>query len=202
MPDTLVSPALSGTPFARLEREGRLLNPVFKGLTNAADRIGFRGELALRFGPHLADEARPPELSCEQVLAVADGRDPHIQFFAGWLLSFEHLTNVGEVLGEALSYQGKYFLFCDNIDLSSRYQVPYKEATFNVLPILESTVYNEILELLYLEKSELKTKDTAGKLDAIADAAMQFSFSFDTISYAEGLKVMGPIRNPNENRPV
>ncbi|MEM5299279.1 hypothetical protein VSR82_33825 [Burkholderia sp. JPY481] len=202
MPDTLASPALSGTPFARLDREGRLLNPVFKGRTNAADRFGFRGELALRFGPHLADEARPPELSCEQVMAVANAGDPHVQFFAGWLLSFEHLTNVGEVLGEALSHHGKYFLFCDNIDLSSRFQVPYKEATFYVLPILESTVYNEMLELLYLEKGDLKRTDTAGKLDAIVDAAMQFSFSFDTISYAEGLKLMGPIRDPNENRPV
>ncbi|SIT43639.1 conserved hypothetical protein [Paraburkholderia ribeironis] len=202
MTDTLSRHELDETPFARLQHEGRLLNAVFKGHTNTPRRIGFRGELALRFGPRLADEARPPELSCEQVMAVADVGDPYLPFFAGWLLSFEHLRDVAEVLGDALSASGKYFLFCDNIDLSSRYQVPYKGAMFYVLPIVESTVYNEMLELLYLEKSQLKKKDTAGKLDAVADAGMLVDLSFDTISYAEGLELMGPVRNPNENRPV
>ncbi|MPW24062.1 conserved hypothetical protein [Paraburkholderia piptadeniae] len=202
MTDTISPRELDETPLARLQHEGRLLNAVFKGHTDAPGRIGFRGELALRFGPRLADEARPPELSCEQVMAVADVGDPHLPFFAGWLLSFEHLRDVAEVLGDALSASGTYFLFCDNIDLSRRYQVPYNGAMFYVLPIVESTVYNEMLELLHLEKSELKRKDTAGKLDAIADAAILFDVPFDTISYAEGLEVMGPVRNPNENRPV
>lgn len=202
MTETLTRKELDDTAFARLEHEGRLLNPVFKGLTNTPGRAGFRGELALRFAPKLADEARPPELSCEQVMAVATVGDPHLPFFAGWLLSFEHLKDVAEVLGDSLSAGGKYFLFCDNIDLSKRYQVPYKGAMFYVLPILESTVYNEMLELLYLEKNELKKKDTAGKLDAVANSALRYDVTFDTITYAEGLELMGPVRNPNENRPV
>jgi hypothetical protein len=73
---------------------------------------------------------------------------------------------------------------------------------FYVLPIDESTVYNELLDLFYLEKNDLKKKDTAGKLDAVADAALKFDITFDTITYAEGLALMGPVRNPNENRPV
>jgi hypothetical protein len=93
-------------------------------------------------------------------------------------------------------------LFCNNIDLSKKYQVPYKGAMFYVLPIDESTVYNELLELLYLEKNDLKKKDTSGKLDAVADAALKYDVTFDTITYDEGLALMGPVRNPNENRPV
>jgi hypothetical protein len=73
---------------------------------------------------------------------------------------------------------------------------------FYVLPIDEATVYNELLDLLYLEKNELKKLDTAAKLDAIADAAMKFDVTFDMITYSEGLELMGPVRNPNENRPV
>jgi hypothetical protein len=45
---------------------------------------------------------------------------------------------------------------------------------FYVLPIDESTVYNELLDLLYLEKTELKKLDTAGKTDRVADAALKF----------------------------
>jgi len=198
----LATHPITDTAFARLESEGRLLNPVLKAPTGKPGRFGFRGELALRFAPKLADEARPPELLCGQAMAVAAAGEKHLPFFAGYLLSFEYLKDVAEVLGDTLSAGGKYFLFCNNMDLSRKYQVPYKGAMFYVLPIDESTVYNELLELFYIEKNDLKKKDTAGKLDAVADAALRFDITFDTITYAEGLALMGPVRNPNENRPV
>jgi hypothetical protein len=202
MTTTATLPEIDNSAFARLECEGRLLNPLHKALTAKPGRVGFRGELALRFAPKLADEARPPELFSAQAMAIANVGEKHLPFFAGYLLSFEYLKDVAEVLGDTLSADGKYFLFCNNIDLSKKYQVTYHGATFYVLPIDESTVYNELLELLYLEKNDLKKKDTAGKLDAVADAALKFKGSFPVITYEEGLKLMGPVRNPNENRPV
>jgi hypothetical protein len=202
MSTTLAEPGLMSTAFAHLETEGRLLNPVLKGPTHKPGRFGFRGELALRFAVKMADEARPPELTCDQVIAVAQEGNPKLPFFAGYLLSFEHLKDVAEALGESLTAGGKYFLFCNNIDLSKKYQVAMKGALFYVLPIDEATVYNELLELLYLEKTELKKLDTAGKTDRVADAALKFDVTFDTLTYEEGLKLMGPVRNPNENRPV
>ena len=202
MSTTLADPGLDTTAFARLQAEGRLLNPVLKGPTKTPGRFGFRGELALRFATKLADEARPPELTCDQVIAVAQVGNPRLPFFAGYLLSFEHLKDVAEALGDTLTAGGKYFLFCNNIDLSKKYQVAMHGALFYVLPIDEATVYNELLELLYLEKTELKKLDTAGKTDRVADAALKFDVTFDTITYAEGLALMGPVRNPNENRPV
>ncbi len=202
MSTTLAEPGLMDTAFARLEAEGRMLNPVLKGATKKPGRFGFRGELALRFAARMADEARPPELTCDQVIAAAHAGEPGLAFFAGYLLSFEHLKDVAEALGDSLTAGGKYFLFCNNIDLSKKYQVAMKGAMFYVLPIDEATVYNELLELLYLEKTELKKLDTAGKTDRVADAALKFDVTFDTITYAEGLALMGPVRNPNENRPV
>ena len=202
MTATLATTPIADTALAHLEAEGRLLNPLLKAPMSKPGRFGFRGELALRFAPKLADEARPPELLCAQAMAIANVGEKHLPFFAGYLLSFGYLKDVAEVLGESLSAGGKYFLFCNNIDLSKKYQVPYKGAMFYVLPIDESTVYNELLDLFYLEKNDLKKKDTAGKLDAVADAALKFNITFDTITYAEGLELMGPVRNPNENRPV
>ncbi len=202
MTATLATKPIDDTAFARLESEARLLNPLLKAATGKPGRFGFRGELALRFAPKLADEARPPELLSAQVMAMANIGEKTLPFFAGYLLSFAYLKDVAEILGDTLSADGKYFLFCDNIDLSKKYQVPYLGATFYVLPIDESTVYNELLELLYLEKNDLKKKDTAGKLDAVADAALKFNAKFEIISYEQGLALMGPVRNPNENRPV
>jgi hypothetical protein len=194
--------SLQDTAFARLDAEGRLLNSVLKGPTHVAGRFGFRGDIALKFQVKKADEARPPETATEQVIAAAEQGQPHLAFMAGFLLSFEYLKLVAEVLGDLLSPQGKYFFFCDNIDLATRYQVDYGGATFYILPIDEATVYNEMLELLYLEKTELKKLDTAGKTDAIVTKALGFNDSFPRISFEEGCKLMGPVRNPYENRPV
>jgi hypothetical protein len=190
------------TALGRLDAEGRLLNSVLKGATKKAGRIGFRGDIALKFQAKMADEARPPEISSDQVIAAAQEGESHISFLAGFLLSFEYLQLLAEVLGDALSPKGKYFLFCDNIDISKRYQVEFGGASFYILPIDEATVYNETLELLYLEKNELKKLDTAGKVDAIVDKAMGFSQSFPKITFEEGCKLMGPVRNIYENRPV
>lgn len=194
--------AITDTALGRLEAEGRLLNSVLKGPTRTPGRIGFRGDLALKFAEKRADEARPPEISSDQVIAVARAGEPYIAFFTGFLLSFEYLKLLAEVLGDALGPQGKYFLFVDNIDISKRYQVDFGGATFYVLPIDESTVYNELLSLLYIEKNDLKKLDTAGKTDAVADKALAFTGSFEKITYEQGLASMGPVRNIYENRPV
>jgi len=202
MTATAATSPIDKTVLGPLDQKRHLQNPVFKGPTHKPGRVGFRGELALRFSTQMADEARPPELTCDQILTVAQEGDKTLPFFAGYLLSFEYLKDVAEVLGTALSAGGKYFLFCNNIDLSKKYQVPYKGAMFYVLPIEEATVYNELLELLYIERNDLKKLDTGAKLDAIFEAATKYDVTFDTITYAEGLELMGPVRNPNENRPV
>ena len=190
------------TAFAKLETEGRLLNPVLKGPTERPGRFGFRGELAIKFAQQYADEKRPPELSADQVIAVATAGEQKITFLAAYLHSFELLTAMAEVLNGLLTPEGKYFIFCNNIDLLSKYMVDIDGVTFNILPIDEATVYNELLELLYLDKSALKRTTTSGKIDAIFDAAMKFNQAYEGINYAEGLKRMGPVRNRNENRPV
>jgi len=194
--------AITDTAFARLDAEGRLFNSVLKGPTKKAGRFGFRGDLALKFQAKMADEARPPEIAAEQIIAAANAGESHIAFLAGFLLSFEYLHLVAEALGDLLSPAGKYIFYVDNIDISKKYICEYGGATFYILPIDEATVYNEVLELLYLEKTELKKLDTAGKTDAIADKAVSFSASFPKITFEEGCKLMGPVRNPYENRPV
>lgn len=193
---------IAQTVFAKLDAEKRLQNPVFKDATKKPGRFGFRGELALKFAEQLADEARPPEITADQVMTIAGEGDAGIPFFTGYLLSFEYLQLLVDALGDTLKPDGKYILFCNNIDLLKKYTVKMNGATFYILPIDEATVYNEMLELLRLEKNDLKKLDTAGKLDAVADKALTFSANYPEITFEEGLKLMGPVRNPNENRPV
>lgn len=193
---------ISETPLGALEAEGRLFNPVLKGPMPGAGLFGFRGEIALKFAPKLADEARPPEILAEQVMLVGEAGKPTIPFLCAYLLSFEYLKSLVEVLGDSISESGKYFLFCNNIDLSTRYTVQYGGGTFQILPIDEATAWNELLELLYLERNDLKRLDTAAKLEAVYRKALDWNGSFPAMSFEEGLQRMGPVRNPNENRPV
>jgi hypothetical protein len=190
------------TAFARLEAEGRLLSPVLKAPTHAPGRFGFRGEIALKFAPKIADEARPPELKLDQVMATAEEGSLTLPFLTAYLLSFEYIKPLAEALGDLAGPDGRYFLFCNNIDPLERYRVPFGNVTFFVLPIDEAAVYNELLDLLGLERNALKKLDTAGKLDRIADAAAAFAAGYPLLGYEEGLAIMGPVRNPNENRPV
>lgn len=190
------------TVFGKLDAEKRLQNPVLKEATKKPGRFGFRGELALKFSEQLADEARPPEITCDQVMTFAQEGEKGIPFFTGYLLSFGYLDMLVDALDDTLMPDGKYFIFCNNIDLLKKYTVKMGGATFYILPIDESTVYNELLELLRLEKGDLKKLDTAAKLDAVAEKALKFTASYPEITYEEGLKLMGPVRNPNENRPV
>jgi hypothetical protein len=186
----------------QLDQQGRLLNPVVFSPGKGPRRSLFRGELAVKFAPVTEREKKPPEIKAEQVLMASEPGKSTLSFLACYLLSFAYLEPMVEVLGDLLVPDGKYFAFCGNIDLASRYQVTLRGATFYIFPLDEATVYNELLELLKIEKNDLKKLDSAGKLDAIVSGVKRFSKAYEAISYARGLELMGPVKNPGEHRPV
>jgi hypothetical protein len=198
----MTAPTIENTALGRLDREGRLLNAVLKSPTKKPCRFGFRGDIALKFQTQLADEKRPPEFSMEQVLTIAQDGESTIPILAGYLHSFAYLDVASEVLDGLLSPSGTYFMFCNNIDLLTKYRVILRGITFHVLPCDESTVWKEMMDLMGIDKNDVKKLDTAGKLDYLLDAATGFDGKYDTITFEEGLARMEPVKNRNENRPV
>ena len=193
---------IENTALGRLDKEGRLLNAVLKSETTKPGRFGFRGDIALKFQTQVADEKRPPDYSMEQVLTVAQEGEATIPVLAGYLHSFAYLADVANVLEGALSPDGSYFMFCNNIDLLAKYRTRLGNITFHVLPCDESTVWKEMLDLVGVDKNDIKKLDTAGKLDYLLDAAKGVDADYAEISYEEGLAKMEPVKNRNENRPV
>jgi hypothetical protein len=190
------------TPLGRLDGEGRLFNAVLKAPTTKPGRFGFRGDIALKFQASLADEKRPPEFSIEQVLTFAEQNETAIPVLAGYLHSFAYLDTAVEVLADVLSPSGTYLMFCNNIDLRKKYKVKIRDITFYILPCDESTVWKEMLDLMGFDKNDVKKLDTAGKTDFILDAVKDLDPGYEEITFAEGLDLMGPVRNRNLNRPV
>ncbi|TGN75017.1 hypothetical protein EOW77_0033365 [Bradyrhizobium yuanmingense] len=194
--------AIENTALGRLEREGRLFNAVLKGRTTKPGRFGFRGDIALKFQAQVADEKRPPDYSIEQVLTIAQEGERTIPVLAGYLHSLAYLSDVADVLDSALTPDGSYFIFCNNIDLLAKYRTTLGDITFHVLPCDESTVWKEMMDLIGIDKNDIKHLNPGGKLDHLLDAAKSLHISYEQISYAVALERMGPVTNRNENRPV
>jgi hypothetical protein len=190
------------TALGRLDKEGRLLNAVLKSPTTKPGRFGFRGNIALKFQTQVADEKRPPDFSIEQVITMAEEGESNIPILAGYLHSFAYLATVVETLDGLLSPSGTYLMYCNNIDLLAKYRVTLGDVPFYVLPCDESTVWKEMLDLMGIDKNDIKKLDTAGKLDYLLDAALGLETKYDTITYEQGLGLMTAVKNRNENRPV
>lgn len=188
---------LASTPLAKLQ--DHLLSPIVLGPTKVAGRFAFRGEMALKFTATLAGEKRPPEVKADQVILAAEGGKT--TFFSGHVASLAHLDLVTECLGADLVPTGKYFLFAGNLDISKKYQIDMNGIPFNVLPLDEATVYNELLDLFYLEKGDLKKLGGEEKIDAIIKGASGFNGKFPAIPFAQAVAEMGPVKVA-ENRPV
>lgn len=177
----------------------KLLSPTFSGPTGKTHRFGFRGELGLRFPPSIAGEKRPPEIKADQVILAAEG--DAIVFFAGHVDSLAHLGLIVDTMRSGLTASGRYFVFAGNVDLAKKYKIDVEGFTFYVLPLDEATVYNELLDLLYLDRGDLKRMSGEGKIDAIVDAAAGFAGKFPPTPYDQALAEMGPVKVA-DNRPV
>ncbi len=165
--------------FQRLEAEGRLLKPALNGPTHSPGRFGFRGEIALTF---------EPPVTLGAAFATAANGEANLSFLAGSLSAYKHLPALIEALGPNIKAGGKYFIYVSDLDRASRYQIEFNGVSFYVLPIDDTSVYNELVDFLYLDKTKMKKMDTAEKVDAIADAALKYTQAYETISFEEGLK--------------
>ncbi|ACK50834.1 conserved hypothetical protein [Methylocella silvestris BL2] len=171
--------SIESTPFKRLDAEGRLLKPAHKAETRRPGRFGFRGEIALTIDPPVTLEA---------AFATAEDGDAGLSFLAGSLSSYKQLPALVEALGAEVKADGKYFIYVSDLDRASRYQINMGGVPLYVLPIDDTSVYNELIDFLYLDKTKMKKFDTAEKLDVIADGAAKYDQAYEAISYEEGLK--------------
>jgi hypothetical protein len=106
------------------------------------------------------------------------------------------------VLDGLLRPDGTYFMFCNNVDLLAKYRITLGGITFYVLPCDETTVWKEMMDLMSVDKNDVKKLDTAGKLDYLLDVAARFKEPYEVISFEDAVKRMEPVKNRNENRPV
>lgn len=172
--------AITDTPFAKLDADGRLLKPALKADTHVAGRFGFRGDISYD----------GPEDVISEVFAVSESGKPAIGFLAGSIKAYESLPKLVETLAGSLDGEGKYFLYIGDLPLGLRFYIPIGDVKIFASFIDDNSVYNELIDAFYVDKVKLKKFDTAAKLDALADVGLAFSTvsNYEAVSYDDGLK--------------
>ena len=164
--------------------------------------FGFRGDIALKFQVQLADEKRPPEFSLEQVLTVAKENEPTLPILVGYLHSFAYLSDAVRGLdGSILSPTGTYFVFCNNIDLLAKYRVVMNGIPFFVLPLDESTVWKEMMDLMGHRQERREEAQCRRQARMLMDAAIGFDDGYEDITFEKGLEVMESGEEPQRKPP-
>lgn len=172
--------AITDTPFAKLESEGRLLKPTLKGDTHVEGRFGFRGDISYD----------SPETILKEVFSVSEAGKPAIGFLSGSIKEFETLPKLVETFGAALDSDSKIVVYVADIPRGSRWYIPIGATKVFVIFVDDTSVYNELIDIFYVDKVKLKKYDTSAKLDALADVGLKYAAvsDFEEISWEEALK--------------
>lgn len=158
------------------------------GKTSTAGISAFRGDLvliegALREGSTNIRDRKTPELTINQAAVLADS--DKILFVNGLLFKLEYLPIFVEKYKEALTPETVGLFYVENI--ATPMQIILEGVTFNLVPYKEGMIWNETLELLYIEKADLKGQSGEDKVLTMYEAAKSYKSKVAPISLEEAL---------------
>lgn len=183
--------------------QGLLWITTLVGKTSTAGLSAFRGDLiliegALNEGSTNIHDRKTPELVINQAAVLADSNK--ILFINGLFYKLEHLPIFVEKYKDALDADTVALLYVENIAVPM--QIVYEGITFKLLPYKEGMVWNETLEALYIEKSDLKGQSGEDKVIILYEAAKGFKSKTDPITLEEGLTKTIEVKKSLNGGPV
>jgi len=138
---------------------------------------GYRGSLVIIEGKVLsANKQLPPKATAKQVIAIADDT---LSFFAAELVTMDDFEPMIEKYKEFFTPDTVSYLFI--IDLDKPVTLEYEGLTFVCIPLDESSVWNELLDIADLEKSELKRMSTEEKTQTLVDEVKNSTTNYEKV---------------------
>jgi hypothetical protein len=158
------------------------------GKTSTAGLSAFRGDLILiegelREGSNNIRDRKTPELVIHEVAVLADSEK--MLFINGLMYRLEHLPIFIEKYKDALTAETIAMFYVE--DISIPMLIVLEGITFKLFPYKEGMVWNEMLELLYIEKADLKGQSGEDKVVTVYNEAKTYKFKGETFSFEEGL---------------
>ncbi|MGR9115571.1 MAG: hypothetical protein ACU85E_07375 [Gammaproteobacteria bacterium] len=164
-------------------KKGLLSITSVLGATSESGKFAFRGDLVLKEGELLEGSQRDrktPEFVIHQSLALAS--EDKLLFVSGLFYELDKLAMFVDKYKEALTPDTLLLFYVENID--EKMKVSFEGFTFLLVPYPGGMVWNELLEELYIEKSDLKGQSAEDKVITVFEAAKDF----DTKSAALSLE--------------
>lgn len=166
------------------QAKGLLTVTLVNGATSDAGVYAYRGDLVLKEGAlreGSTTDRKPPEaLFIHTALIVADDK---IKFINGLLPTLDLLPVFVEKYKDDIAPDCSTLIYVENI--AKGMQVELAGVTYKLLPFKEGLVWNELLEELYIEKSELKNQSPEDKVAIAYAAAKTYNPKTPLVSYAE-----------------
>lgn len=150
--------------------------------------VGYRGALIVEEGKQLSpDRILPPKVQAKQVLLVAS--EASVTFFAAELESILHFEAFFERYKAFFTPATLVILYVTDLDKNGTFV--YEGITINAYSLAESSVWNELLDLSGLDKSELKKLDNKKKIEVLYDGLLKTDCAAKMMSYEEVLSYKG-----------
>lgn len=170
----------------KLNAQGLLSITSVLGPTSEKKTFAFRGDLVLKPGELKEGSERdrkPPEFVIHQAVILTDAEK--FLFVGGLLHELDKLSMFVDKYQDVLSADTIILLHIENIDC--KMQVEHAGCRFQLIPYTQGMIWNELLEELYIEKSDLKGQSAEDKVATVFAAAKDYSIKSDAISYEEAL---------------
>lgn len=166
------------------QAKGLLTVTLVNGQTSDADVYAYRGDLVLKEGVlregSTADRKPPEALLIHSALIVENDK---ITFINGLLPTLGLLPVFVEKYKDDMAPNCVALIYVENIGKGM--QVELEGVTYKLMPFKQGLVWNELLEELYIEKSELKNQSPEDKVAIAYAAAKSYNPKTPLVSYAE-----------------
>jgi len=162
--------------------------PSFNGKLDG-DLNGYRGALIVEEGKALSETRKlPPKIQARQVIMISD--DSTIKLLACELESFNDFKPMFEKYKEFFSAEGLNILYVTDLDANGTFE--YEGVKFTAFMLDESSVWNELLDLAELEKSDMKQlKKQEEKIEKLYEELLEADIDEGSKSYEEMCELIG-----------
>lgn len=170
-------------------------NTNFREAASAAGWDAYRGELILKEG-EIADaqgRRKPPHEVLRQAVVLSCGDE--LKLLAGSLDELQFFPSLVAKYGADLQPGAAVVLFTVNIDTPFVVIVNGTPAVF--IPMVQGMVWNELIDLVALEKGDFKGQSAADKVVTLYNALKSHNFKYSEMPLDEAMKKTNNAKREN-----
>jgi len=162
--------------------------PSFSGELDGG-LYGYRGAMIVEEGKALSETRKlPPKIQAKQVIMVNEGE--LIKFFTCELESFNDFKPMFEKYGQFFNSDSINVLYVTDLEGEGTFE--YEGVKFTAFALDESSVWNEILDLAGLEKSDMKSlKKQEEKIEKVYEEILEADVEEASKTYEEMCELIG-----------